>query len=137
MFSFWGFAPGPHQGLGPWTPLGVSQQSKPQTQWRTGAMIPPRTVWEIFLPTKNYVSDHHKSIYGGQKPFSFWGLRPQTPTKHVVHGIANMCNVYVVWFLVQTHTKCCCQTVLKSLFSNRSSIRHWSQSQENVRPKLR
>jgi hypothetical protein len=51
---------------------------------------------DIFLQTKNYVSEHHKSISGGQNPFSFWGLRPQVPTKHFVHGLAVIFNACAV-----------------------------------------
>ena len=62
--SFWELCPqtSTHQGLCPWTPLGLSQLAKPQTQWRIEAIVPLRMVWAIFLPTTNYVSDHHKSF---------------------------------------------------------------------------
>jgi len=56
-----------------------------------GAIVLSRTVWTIFFQPNN-VSDHHKSISEEQKTFSFWGLRPQTPTKHFVHGLAIIFN---------------------------------------------
>ena len=80
------------RGSAPGSHCGVSQQSKPQTLWRIRAIVPLRTVWAIFFPTKNYVSEHHKSIYEGQKPFRLWGLRPGPATKDFVHGLAFICN---------------------------------------------
>jgi hypothetical protein len=59
---------------------------------QTGDSLFQNSLWTIFFPTKHYVSDHLKSIFEEQKPFGFWGLRPQTPTKHFVHGLAIIFN---------------------------------------------